>query len=525
MIEKELYRRHGGSSHYANIPSGYYLLLSCFIFIALVSLVRRFLPHRANQRGIKWVFELNPILLVIYFTSTVILLMVPVFITGHEHYYNIFTKRLGRIAYGFSNLIILIMLQEPLSVFNGVVSYLEFIPLHKWLSRGAILMSLLHGVLFIVKWYRDPEVSLWNKMVVKRPNFVGLIISIMFCYMLMISIKPMRCKSYRLFYISHQIINVSFIILIPFHARPGVTFPFLIINLLLMTVYCLNKTWKGDRVSVLEKVETYDNQFYIVTLPYDGLSKGRPASPGSHIRISPYARYDIRYWLLPSHPYTIATYSDHAIKLIIKKTHFQVDETRMYTVCGPYCNTSMETLIQQGDGLEHVILIAGGSGISFILPIYIYLLNNNGGTEGKSIKIIWMVKDIIEYEFIRDKLGIASEYFANMDIYITVTHADDDREEGHANGNGEDIELQNFIPVRKSGVQNDKDDVTGDRIKYGRINWDVDMQELCGDDNINNSNNKANNYIIGCGPESLIKDCELFGSKNGYRVITEYYSI
>ncbi|CAL9735539.1 probable metalloreductase Aim14p [Monosporozyma servazzii] len=542
MIEKELYPRHGGSSHYANIPSGYYLLVSCLLFVALVLVVKKFVPQRGNQRGFKWIYELNPIFLSVYFTSTVIILMSTLFITSHDHYYNIFTKRLGRISYGFTNLIILIMLQEPLSVFNGMVSYLEFIPLHKWLSRGVIGMSLMHGVLFAVKWHRDPDVKLWDKMVVNRANFVGVVISMLFCFMLIISVKQMRHKWYRLFYLSHQLINLCFVVLIPFHARPTVTFPFLTINVLLMVVYCLNNTWKARRVSVIEKIETYENRFVIVTIPCtcDGF-----VSPGSHVRVSPYARYDLRYWLLPSHPYTVATYSTGEVKLIIKKTRFRIDETQTYTICGPIANASIDRLVQGGGRLGHVILVAGGSGISFILPIYCYLLNNNNTaaatTEGmisfKRLKIIWLVKDIVEYEFIRDKVGLPEELFANMDIYITVSVAEGGVVDDNSNDE-EDIELQNFIPMRglssdKDTIPHDKDTIETDRIKYGRIDWDLDLQELCddvGDSNFvpegeNDNNDNNGNYIIGCGPQSLIEDCGKFGLKNGYKVITEYYSI
>lgn len=529
MIEKELFPRHGGSSHYANIPSGYYLLLSCFIFIALISFTRKFLLQGANQGFIKWIYGFNPIFLFLYFTLTIIALVFPLFITQHDHYYNVFTKRLGRIAYGFTNLIILIMLQEPLSIFNGMISYLEFIPLHKWLSRGIFGISILHGILFILKWYRDPEVSLWEKMVVKKANFIGFVIFIEFCFMSIISMKPLRHKSYKFFYFSHQLINLSFIILIPFHARPRVTFPFLIINIFLMVIYCLNKTWKGHRISISDKIETFENQFYIVTLPSTELYMELP-TPGSHLRISPFARYNWKYWLLPSHPYTIATSSPHEVKLIIKKTNFIIDENHQYTICGPLPNHSIERLIQCEEILNHIILIAGGSGISFILPIYYYLLNNKDSTMSfQSLRFIWLVKDIVEYKFIRNNVGLSEEYFKDMDIYITATDVTTtETDMMNDNSNEDDIELQNFIPIRKENNMDDKNTIGEEKIKYGRINWDLDLQDLCLEDgayNNNNQGNNKNNYIIGCGPNNLIKDCENFGSKNNYHVITEYYSI
>lgn len=541
-----LFPRHGSSAHFANIHSGYYLLVTCILFALIVVFIRRFLSNRFKQNIIRAIYGLSPLFLVCYFASSITLILALVFITQHqEHYYNVFTKRLGRISYAFTNLIILMVLQDPLSIFKGTFSYLEFIPLHKWLSRSIFGLSILHGILFIIKWSRDPNVSVWAKMLKNKANLIGVILSLEILSMLIISLKPIRQKSYKLFYITHQLVNLSFIILIPFHARPGVSFPFLVINLCLLVAYCLNRTIRCQRLNVQGISQSIDSRLYIVELPAENFYLSSDNwSLGSHIRISPYARYDPRYWLFPSHPYTVATQNKSSIKLIINKTNFFMEYTKKYTINGPYQNCFVSQVMQdKGKKVNNIILVAGGSGISFILPIYQFLLSTDNPHSSKisynSLKIVWLVKNIGEFIHIKRNLGISSEYFEQMDIFITAeidplenvkAKNNINTATSNNNNNEEDIELQDFVPmidkmdnsIDGEGESNNNNK----RIRYGRINWEVDLQDICIPSEEENTTINANgNYIIGCGPEGLIHDCEKFGTRNNYEVITEYYSL
>lgn len=521
--------RHNPTSHYANIPSGYYAFLICFVFVILVFLVRKYLPNRSTQRFVKIFYELNPIFLICYFAITISLILFSTFFTQQERVVNVFTKRLGRISYVFTNFLIMVMFQEPLSLFKGLASYLEFINLHKWLSRTVFGLSILHGFMFIGKWASDPTVSVWDKLIMKKANFIGFIIYIEICFMSVVSLKPMRQKSYKLFYFSHQLINLSFIILTPFHARPRVTFPFFVINLALLTIYCVNKAIKSHQIMILDKKEVPESRLYTVTIPANSLGDSPIVFPGSHIRISPYPIWSWKYWLLPSHPYTVVSCMNDEIKLIIKKTKFELNEDETYRINGPFENISISNFIKWQEDLNNIILVAGGSGISFILPIYHYLQNNRYSTISYiSLKMIWLVKNVSEFKHIRNNIGLPYEYFEQMEIFITADTEENnnnnnlnDNSMDFVNGNLDDIELQNFIPVQNKLDTNEE---TRNNIKYGRINWEIDFEDILNSDNELNSNN-TNNYIIGCGPEALIYDCVAFGAQHNYQVISEYYSL
>lgn len=522
--------RHNPTSHYANITSGYYTFLICFIFAISVFLVRKYLPNRSTQRFVKIIYKLNPAFLACYFATTITLILFSTFFTQQERVVSVFTKRLGRISYVFTNLLIIIMFQEPLSLFKGLASYLEFINLHKWLSRAVFGLSILHSFMFIGKWSSDPAISIWNKLIVKKANFIGFVIFIEICFMLVISLKPMRQKSYKLFYFSHQLINLSFIILIPFHARPRVTIPFFVINLVLLTIYCVNKVIRSSQAMILNKMEVPESRLYTVTLPASSLGDTSVISPGSHIRISPYSIWSWQYWLLPSHPYTIVSCMNGEIKLIIKKTKFEVNKDETYRISGPFENISITNFIKWQEDLNNIILVAGGSGISFILPIYHYLQYNRYSIISyRSLKMIWLVKNISEFQHIRDNIGLPCEYFKQIEVFIT---ADTERNTKNnsvnndvvnfANEHRDVIELQDFIPIEGKLDTNEEAE---NNIKYGRINWEIDFfEDILNNDCENNSNN-TNNYIIGCGPESLIQDCIAFGIQHNYQVISEYYSL
>ena len=530
LMDYNLFPRHNSKSHYANIPSGYYTLLICFIFTLLMFLVRKYLQNRTTQRYVKIIYELNPIFLICYFGITISLILFSVFFSQQERVVSVFTKRLGRISYVFTNFLIMVMFQEPLSLFKGLASYLEFVNLHIWLSRTIFGLSILHGFMFIAKWSSDPTVSIWDKLIVNKANLIGFIICIEICFMLVVSLKRIRQKSYKFFYFSHQLINLSFIILTPFHARPRVTFPFFIINLVLLTVYCVNKTIQSHQIMVLDKKEVPESRLYTVTIPASSLGDSTMVSPGSHIRINPYPIWNWKYWLLPSHPYTVVSCGDDEIKLIIKKTRFELNKGDTYRINGPFENVSITNFIKWQEDLNNIILVAGGSGISFILPIYHYLHNNRYSTISyKLLKMIWLVKSVSEFKHIRDNIGLPSEYFEHMEVFVTAEREGnsnaDDNVTNFVNENQDDIELQNFIPIENKIDTNEE---MKNNIRYGRINWELDLEDILNNDSESfavNNNSNTKNYIIGCGPEQLIYDCEMFGAQHNYQVISEYYSL
>ena len=281
---------------------------------------------------------------------------------------------------------------------------------------------------------------------------------------------------------------------------------------------------------VLDKKEVPESRLYTVTIPASSLGDSTVVSPGSHIRINPYPIWNWKYWLLPSHPYTVVSCGDDEIKLIIKKTRFELNKGETYRINGPFENVSITNFIKWQEDLNNIILVAGGSGISFILPIYHYLHNNRYSTISyKLLKMIWLVKSVSEFKHIRDNIGLPSEYFEHMEVFITAEregHSNaDDNVTNFVNENQDDIELQNFIPIENKIDTNEE---MKNNIRYGRINWELDLEDILNNDSesfaVNNNSNKKN-YIIGCGPEQLIYDCEMFGAQHNYQVISEYYSL
>lgn len=520
-----IFPRHDSASHYANIPSGYYTLLTYLIFVVLIIVIRKYHPNRSSNIFIKRIYELNPIFLISYFATTIFVILFSTFFTQNERVVSVFTKRLGRVSYAFTNFLILMMFQEPISLFNRLVSYLEFVNLHKWLSRAIFIISILHGFMFICKWSSDPNISLWNKMIVNKANFIGLILYIEVCFMLIVSLRPVRQKSYKLFYLSHQIINLSFIMLTPFHARPSVTFPFFVINLVLLTIYGINKSIQSHQITILDKREVLESRLYILTMSANWLGDTRKIYPGSHIRVSPYSIWSWKYWLLPSHPYTVVTHRNSEITLIIKKTKFEIFKNKTYRISGPFENVSITQFFEWSKKLNNVILVAGGSGISFILPIYHYIQDNQDSTISyKSLKLIWLVKNISEFKHVRDNIGLPSKYFKEMEVFITA-ETEENNTIDFINENENDIELQNFVPIEN---KNNTDIEIRNNIKYGRVNWEIDFEDILNSDyneRIGNYDINTENYIIGCGPQELIHDCEIFGRQHNYKVISEYYSL
>ncbi|SSD61118.1 uncharacterized protein SCODWIG_02879 [Saccharomycodes ludwigii] len=260
-----------------------------------------------------------------------------------------------------------------------------------------------------------------------------------------------------------------FTILTVYHARPSVLTPFFIINVLFLIVHLLNYTIHATSVELLSKRDDYAHtNMIVVKLPTHKLTggevnvtstgnfipsvasnteTGRTSNvdtniatkkfeftdilPGSHIRLNLYRKLNPLYWLTPSHPYSIADCDMDEFSLIIRENprRFKFNLGDKFTLCNLYppC-TDIKELITNGD---KICLVAGGSGISFILSIFNYLVLNKISTgDVKYLKLIWIVRDIYDLHILKhvkfhsDKILPGNNN--SVDIYITNSTINND---------------------------------------------------------------------------------------------------
>lgn len=513
MVITDLIKRHG-AAHFANVKYGYIVLLLSLIHIAYIYFSRRVYFKKWITTGRATSYKR-----LVSTPDTALLIAWAVIILALSWYHfkleavNSFIKRLGRIGYVLVTLDIFVSL-KPNPLPN--VYYLELIFLHKWLSRLLVLWTLGHSIGYTSVWIQSNTFS----KIFRVLNFLGVIAMSLFLLSTIVSLKPIRRRFYKFFFTTHLIIAWLVVGLIHYHARPGVAL-YTFLNASLFILQIAVKIWKSRDV-VIDKTTASGSTLELITIPNYFINQF-PA--GSHVRIS-LPRANILTYLLPSHPYTIASLPDEtSIKLVVRMNNHNLKTHQIVSCFGPFPSIH-ENFYKTA---ENVVLIAGGAGISYTLGLYQQLSRNS------SIKIsmIWIMRNKAD-TWILDHFNIRA-----IDIYITgksltsddpqdsssitspaaatTTSRFDDMDEDEQlldNFSSDEYEMETIDPFNEAtGAA--KPNRT---IKLGRPHMGSYSNLLTQDD-------KANNWVVSCGSGTLNKDCKRWAEALGVRYHYEAYDM
>lgn len=402
-------------------------------------------------------------------------------------YYLVALKRFGRLSY------CLIPLDLLLVVRPNIINYLEFIDLHKWISRIIIFAAYVHGLGYYYRWFFEGTVI---TKLFKLLNFLGVIVLLMTGILVIISIRLFRRYSYTTFYIYHNISVWFFVLLIGFHSRPGVT-PFTFLNLVIMSVQIYLMFIRTFTIENLKVTEIESSNLIIVLFPKP--SNFPSWSPGSHIRLN-YRRN----FILPTYPFTIASdENDSTMTLIMKKpNHFTVIGNSSYAMSTPLPSASPAFL----KNAEDVVIICGGSGISFGLPILSHFKLASSAT----VNLIWVTRSKNDIIVLQDNPNHES-----IQIYITGNNFD---QESEVQEQDDSIELDTIAPTDAllGSEYRDKDLF---KVQNGR----PDLEDCLGA--FEGTEPKAEKWLVACGPQALISDCKRLAKKKNINLISEVYEM
>lgn len=528
-MSDSLSKRHG-STHFANIQYGYYVLgISALYFVFLMLMRKAFpsKPTKSSDSAFKRLFyRLYAIDPVTHLCILLILLLIPFY--HHyslSHHATVYIKRLGRLSYILLTLNLILNLRPNWLLYRDY-TYTDFIPLHKWLSRIIVLIGSVHGILFFVWWAITPEKSIITQLK-KVKNFVGLIIFIETGLLIIFSLGPVRRMNYNLFFVMHNIFTLSLIFLTAIHARPGVGIPYLVINVAILAVQMISKIVFARSTDLLEKYTDYRNTNLVaVQLPRAALPETFEA--GCHIRISPYRRINPLYWLFPSHPFTVASIpSDSKVDLIIAENKhprsFKLELGARYTVVSIYNPAIPKSCLESA---TRVSIVCGGSGISFGLPLYRYFKEVHPVDH---LQFIWLTRDRYQLKVLENLLR-DSPFDGSADFNIFITRGSDSLEQEQAEQEDADLEfeLESFTQEEldeNGALMNETTGSPGTKIKAAsvnvgrRINWAVDLSNFV-DPSVANTT-----WLLTCGPEGLVNNGRQYASDNGINFASEIYAL
>ncbi|SCU90634.1 LAME_0E09384g1_1 [Lachancea meyersii CBS 8951] len=534
----ELLPRHG-STHFANIPYGYYALLVSFGFVLLTIAGRFVVGSRLNSNshfggvlGRKW-YNASPALgLLVLYMALLIPFVKHYSISDHV---TLYLKRLGRLSYVLATLNLFLTLRPNLLLPRFV--YLDLIPLHKWISRSIFLLALLHGVGFLAWWATTPESSVIDKVFHNVWNFLGVVVLVLLTLLVLVSVRVMRKISYRTFYFTHSIASWTFIFVTGLHARPGVALPYILINSGLLALHVISKTAFARPVELLLSNHE-DNEglsrLVQITLPRKAMPES--FSPGSHLRISPYGRLNPLYYLLPSHPYTVSSLpSDPNVSLIIREhpKGFRLQTGLRYTIQNHYSSLSQKCL----DSAERVALVCGGSGISYGLPIFQFLASIEKKDQIKHLKLIWLVREKDDLSVLKNLKHLPGDT-AEFHVFITGSTPKDDTDNYRSSSNvvqpgpvlgHEDLEFeleslgdeveQNGALKQSSGIDLVLTGVATNVYLGKRLDWAADLAQLVEEDSLETT------WLVTCGPKGLNDAGREFAYQNKINLASETYAL
>lgn len=424
----EFLKRHEGheqtnthNSHYANLPYGNRVFYSMIVYLLCVFVINKAyfnssLSNRLNRyyklkKIVREFAKLNPVMHI--FIIGMIALFQGFFdlkITKMSVYF----KKMARLSYvlTITNLFLVI----PRSNFFILMSYLDSMRLHVWLSTLILILAVAHSVLFIAKW--TVKGVLLSK-IFKFQNFIGLIIFVKILVLLILSLTSYRRRHYQNFFAIHQIAMLSFVVLTIIHSDPQIITPFGIINITFLLIMLVNKIVnnisKVEDPFTIQEVKQYGklkmvtfknikiNSMIDYFLSEDVFAK--KIIPGSHIRLHEGSIYSWMFWLKPSHPFTLVNNRQLIIKdnEFSRFTSYSMSKQKELSLVGVHHpSQEVHNLVNSlnSSGKRNIItLVAGGSGISFVLSILTYILKLN---TDDNVYVYWSVKDVNEVMLFND---------------------------------------------------------------------------------------------------------------------------
>lgn len=384
--------------------------------------------RRIKLRLLKYrALRINPLTLQMVVFWTCVLTLLSCLETNNLNL-NWIAARLGRVCvYCLPTVFFLTLRPSPLPD----TLYLALIPVHKWLARLVVLQGVLHAL-----YYCIINIQFNTPMKIMRfDNLLGVIATFAFIIIAITSISAVRRAAFNVFYINHYICSWVLVITLHGHARPGIPMVTACNTLILLyQIYC------RFRITKVTWINSYNvsKHMTIVEIPNDGI-RNKSNLPGCHIRM---IEYDERnpfkqVWknvIAPvQHPYTLASLPvDETQKLIVRTGRFDLSPDKKFAITGSYLpflrflkpipRSPLESL-SFITNVKKCLLIAGGSAISFVLPIA-RTLNYNGAM----VKILWVIRDHEDLKVLDFfKKTISSDDM--IDIFITGNYTNKERKD------------------------------------------------------------------------------------------------
>ncbi|KAK9236203.1 hypothetical protein V1525DRAFT_420613 [Lipomyces kononenkoae] len=443
----------------------------------------------------------------------------------HDDYLYL-TKRLGRVAAAsLPALYFLALRPSPIPL----ESYLRLLPIHIWLARIIVLLSTLHGILYINYWVRAGKFTTFFE----PANLFGVLAVTSFLATVVVSIKYFRSRNHELFYKTHYVLAWACVPILAYHARPKIWWIAFYLSLFLVG-QLIHRHFFGQYVRL--GVRRISAHTQVVTLPRNIFPKY--FSPGAHVRIGPTGLASRFWFIAASHPYTIASLAseEDCVRLIVKPgKRFQLEDGDQCIVYGPYGSATYADLVdmdQNSQSPQRIVVIAGGVGISFAAPIVTSLRRTNA-----KVTLLWATRTKEDLTLLK-VLGlegvnvfISPEGVDGIDDTFLPEEVGDTDVELRSTGQSKhgvesapfDLASSYSSEVESLGDSTDSFKQRNIILNYKRMNIEEELRIL--KDETEPTIEPPSMSVISCGSRNLVIECTKWGQKIGANVFEEIYEI
>lgn len=354
----------------------------------------------------------------------------------------------------------LLMMKNPYSPLRYLLrsSHEELNPYHRILGQIIVALFSLHASFYLNFFIRAGLV----KNLFTRPiPSLGLVSLTLILTLYITSLNSVRTYSYRIFYATHFTISLLLAPILFFHASPVrgyliETFIFVLFN------------------TLTRRLTSFLAPSTITTLPSTTLLKLTIPIPPSHRKLYANSQSQHIYLSIPppsqpttgsailnlcSNPYTIASVADDTTSLtLIARSLSGPTSARLLELTelwkarpplrieGPYGGSNRFPDFARE--FDRVLLVAGGVGGTFVLPLYQRVradMERRGGNTERVV-MVWSVRSAAEVEWAAEAVGeVASG------VEIVVTREEEEEGDGVADGGVEMLDLTEERGRRKRG--------------------------------------------------------------------------
>ncbi|KAK4126983.1 putative FAD binding protein [Parathielavia appendiculata] len=326
--------------------------------------------------------------------------------------------RIGVLAYALTPLSVLLASRENiLSLLTGI-PYTSFMFLHRWTGYIILIQSLLHtlGWTLVEAWLYQPQPAVWNAWVGQLYAIWGFVaLGLLLLLWVLTWGVVTRLTGYEFFRKAHYVLAMVYIGALIGHwgqlqcfLVPGILlwgldrFMRLVRMGMLHSGYSMETGGWGFRALQADAKIWKDAEFGdVVRLDFAHVQK--PWKIGQHFFL---CFPESSIW--QSHPFTPLSLpiadgtgrvrhsyvfrakggeSKKVASLLAKKLAESTAPTTPLVIQGPYGENVVEGLTQD----KNVLCVAGGSGITFVLPILLRLAREKPAP-GRKIELVWAVK-------------------------------------------------------------------------------------------------------------------------------------